>query len=102
VNLAVDDEPVGERPAIVRAMRADGEDLSPPANKENLLLPHASDELPPVRKFGKRNSLGQIGAGWPGLVFRHFDLLRQRNALALSRLNEAQTRGARPRSSNEP
>ena len=101
VNLVIDDEPVGERPTLVGAMRADGEDFGPAANKENLLLPHAADELSAVWKFGKRNSLGQIRGRWPGLVFRHSDLLRQRRALALSGLNKTQTREARPQRSNE-
>jgi hypothetical protein len=88
-NLVIDDEPVSERPVVVGTMRADGENFGPAANEENLLLPHASDELPAVWKFGKRNSLGQIRARWPGLVFRHSDLLRCQTQQDVDRASKA-------------
>ena len=56
----LDHKTVGERPAVMRACRPDGEDLGPTAHQQHLLVAAMADKLSAIGKIDKRDALDQI------------------------------------------
>ncbi|ESW78700.1 hypothetical protein X772_28600 [Mesorhizobium sp. LSJC280B00] len=51
---------VDERPTVMCTCRPDGEDLSPAAHQQYLLVATMADELAAIGKIGERDALDQI------------------------------------------
>ena len=62
-HRVVGQDPVAERPAIMRAGRADGEDLAAAAGEQHILFADMPHEHLAVGKLAGGNTRGQIGAG---------------------------------------
>ena len=61
-DALADHEPFGERPVIVAAMRADGENLRARAHQQNFLVADMAEQRL-AREIGQGDALCQIGTG---------------------------------------
>src|SRR5580704_14757877 len=69
-HALADDETFGERPMIMRAMRADGEDLVAASHQQHLLVTDMAQELA-VDKILDCDTLRQVRPARCSLLFRH-------------------------------
>ena len=67
----VDDQPFGERTAIMGADGADGEDFRSPPREQHLLLSDMAEQLASVRQVGRGDPLREVWAGRLGLALFH-------------------------------
>ena len=70
-HRAADNESLGERAAIVRAMGADGERLGAATHEQHRLFLHMANELAAIWQFSGGDSKREIGAGGLRLIFSH-------------------------------
>ena len=80
----IDNEPIRQRTAIVRAVSADGEHVRAAAHQQHRLLSHVADQLAAVRQFSGRDPERQIGADRLGLILGHRVLPLQSLAALIS------------------
>jgi hypothetical protein len=73
-NGAIDHQSVGERPMIVTAMSADGENVRPVAHQQNLVIADMTDQLVILERAGI-DTLRQIGSVRLRLLLSHLSIL---------------------------
>ena len=74
-NGAINDEPFGEGPVVVRAIGSDREDLCPLPHEQHLFVADMTNQLAALSKIRERDSSRQIGAAGRRLILSHFLLL---------------------------
>jgi hypothetical protein len=67
----IDDEPLAERPVVVRAMRSNSEDLCAAAHHQHLLVADVTDQFAAVDEPRERYSSRQIGTAGRRLILGH-------------------------------